>query len=263
MKNQLTNQSFVTFIVTIMRLASYLFCSFLRGKRYSCILNTGEMPFMNGGMKMDKEFRSIIVQACRKMLNEDLVKGTWGNVSFTDGERIYITPSGYPYDKMKEEDVIVIDYEGNVIEGSRVPSSEWKMHVAIYKARKDVKFILHTHPIYASIASVTMEEVPSLIEDSAMICGPEIRVAKYADPGSWELAENAAEALGNNSAVILKNHGLVNVGESFNEAFVSAKVTEKNIQVYIEALKLNREIFHIPESNMKKLREKYLKFYRQ
>jgi len=155
---------------------------------------------------MDKEFRSIIVQACRKMLNEDLVKGTWGNVSFTDGERIYITPSGYPYDKMKEEDVIVIDYEGNVIEGSRVPSSEWKMHVAIYKARKDVKFILHTHPIYASIASVTMEEVPSLIEDSAMICGPEIRVAKYADPGSWELAENAAEALGNNSAVHRKKH---------------------------------------------------------
>jgi len=64
---------------------------------------------------MDKGFRNIIVQACRKMLNEDLVKGTWGNVSITDGERIYITPSGYPYDKMKEEDVIVIDYEGNVI----------------------------------------------------------------------------------------------------------------------------------------------------
>lgn len=218
---------------------------------------------MNGGLLVEKEYKNTIVKACRKMLNEDLVKGTWGNVSITDGKKIFITPSGYPYDKMKEEDIVVIDYKGNILEGLKAPSSEWKLHVAIYKARKDVKFILHTHPIYASIASVTLEVIPSLIEDSAMICGPEIKVAKYADPGSWELAENAVKALGNNSAVILRNHGLVNVGESFNEAFVSAKVTEKNIQVYLEALKLNREIFYIPEKNMKELREKYLKFYRQ
>ncbi|MFO7882500.1 MAG: class II aldolase/adducin family protein, partial [Kosmotogaceae bacterium] len=176
---------------------------------------------------------------------------------------IFITPSGYSYEKMTERDISVIDFEGNILEGERNPSSEWKMHVAIYKARKDVEVILHTHPTYSSIASVTLETVPSLIEDSAMICGPEINVAEYADPGSWELANNATKALGENGAVILKNHGLVNVGKRFSEAFTGAKVTEKNVQVYIEALKIGKEISYIPDDKLLLLRKVYRENYLQ
>jgi len=212
---------------------------------------------------MENCYKRIIVDSCQKMAGEDLVKGTWGNVSLRKGDKIYITPSGFPYDIMREDDIMVIDLEGKVLAGIHTPSSEWKLHVAIYNKREDVEFILHTHPIYSSIASVTMSQVPSLIEDSAMICGPQINVAEYGDPGSWELANNALEALGENSAVILRNHGLVNVGQRFSEAFASAKVTEKNVQIYLEALKLNKEIFTLPEETKKNLREVYKKMYRQ
>jgi len=212
---------------------------------------------------MENSYKKIIVDSCKKMAGEELVKGTWGNVSLRKDNMIYITPSGYPYDKMRDDDIMVIDFEGNVVEGNHNPSSEWKLHVAIYKAREDVDFILHTHPLYSSVAAVTMEEVPSLIEDSAMICGPKINVAQYGDPGTWDLANNAVKALGENSAVIMRNHGLVNVGKRFSEAFASAKVTEKNVQIYIEALKLKRDIFYLPEETKKNLRQVYKKMYRQ
>jgi L-fuculose-phosphate aldolase len=208
-------------------------------------------------------FKKLIVNACKEMIGEELVKGTWGNVSIRETNRIFITPSGYSYEKMTENDISVIDFDGNVLEGDKTPSSEWRMHVAIYNARDDVEVILHTHPIYSSIASVTLKTVPSLIEDSAMICGPEIKVAEYADPGSWELANNAVRALGDNGAVILKNHGLVNVGKRFSEAFTGAKVTEKNVQVYIEALKIGKEISFIPENKLQLLRKTYKEKYLQ
>lgn len=212
---------------------------------------------------MENSYKRIVVDSCKRMAGEDLVKGTWGNVSLRKEDRIYITASGFPYDIMREDDIMVIDLEGNVLDGTHSPSSEWKLHVSIYKKREDVSFILHTHPVYSSIASVTLSEVPSLIEDSAMICGPQIKVAAYGDPGSWELANNVVEALGENSAVIMQNHGLVNVGTRFSEAFASALVTEKNVQIYLEALKLNREIFYLPEETKTNLREVYKKMYRQ
>lgn len=212
---------------------------------------------------MENYYKRIVVDSCKRMAGEELVKGTWGNVSLRKGDKVYITPSGFPYDIMREDDIMVIDLDGTVLEGTHSPSSEWKLHVAIYKKREDVAFILHTHPVYSSIASVTMDVVPSLIEDSAMICGPEIKVAEYGDPGSWELANNAVEALGENSAVIMRSHGLVNVGQRFSEAFASAKVTEKNVQIYIEALKINKDVFTLPEETKKNLREVYKKMYRQ
>jgi L-fuculose-phosphate aldolase len=208
-------------------------------------------------------FKKLVVEACKKMIGEELVKGTWGNVSIRESNRIFITPSGYSYEKMTERDISVIDFEGNILEGDRNPSSEWRMHVAIYKAREDVDVILHTHPVYSSIASVALKTVPSLIEDSAMICGPEIKVAEYADPGSWELANNVTKALEDNGAAILRNHGLVNVGKRFSEVLTGAKVTEKNVQVYIEAVKLGGEISYIPEDKLPLLRKIYRENYLQ
>jgi L-fuculose-phosphate aldolase len=208
-------------------------------------------------------FKKLVVEACKEMIGEELVKGTWGNVSIRESNRIFITPSGYSYEKMTERDISVIDFEGNILEGDRNPSSEWRMHVAIYKAREDVDVILHTHPVYSSIASVALKTVPSLIEDSAMICGPEIKVAEYADPGSWELANNVTKALEDNGAAILRNHGLVNVGKRFSEVLTGAKVTEKNVQVYIEAVKLGGEISNIPEDKLPLLRKIYRENYLQ
>jgi L-fuculose-phosphate aldolase len=208
------------------------------------------------------DVKQRVIELCQKISKEGLVKGTWGNISIREGKKVYITPSGYPYDKMKEEDIIVIDLNGEIIEGFREPSSELKVHIAIYNERKDVNCVLHTHPVYSSIVSLVKDFIPPLIEDGVMICGERINVSKYGEPGSWELANNVLNALGTNNAVILKNHGLVTVGENENEALTASIVAEKTAQIYIEALKIG-EISILSEEDAKKLREKYLKSYRQ
>ena len=197
------------------------------------------------------------------MCIRDRVKGTWGNFSIKVKDKIIITPSGYSYELMTPNDLVIINLEGNILEGDRVPSSEWMMHSEIYKKRKDVDIILHTHPKYSSIASVTMDEIPSLIEDSAMILGPYIKVTDYKLPGTRDLAVETVNKIGDNNAVVMRNHGLVTVGNSFNEVISAAHIVEKNIMIYIEALKLGKGIHYINDEDLKMLRDKYFKSYRQ
>jgi L-fuculose-phosphate aldolase len=207
--------------------------------------------------------RLELTNACKKIANEGLVKGTWGNFSIKVENKIIITPSGYPYELLTPNDLVIINMDGNVIEGERIPSSEWMMHSEIYQKRKDVDIILHTHPTYSSIASVTLDEIPSLIEDSAMILGPSIKVTDYKLPGSKELAVETAKKLEDNNAVVMRNHGLVTVGNSLNEVISAAHIVEKNIMIYLEALKLGKKIHYIKDDDLKMLRNKYFKSYRQ
>lgn len=206
--------------------------------------------------------KTRLINICLAMEKNGLVKGTWGNASIKDGEKIYITPSGYPYDKMVEDDVMVIDIEGSILEGFRKPSSEYQLHLEIYKNRKDANAIIHSHPIYSSVVSLVKEYIPPLIEDGVMICGERINVAKYGQPGTKDLALKAVEALGMNHAVILKNHGLVTIGENEIEALTASIIAEKTAHIYIEALKIG-EISELSPEDAKKLREKYLTSYRQ
>ncbi|MGM0639885.1 MAG: class II aldolase/adducin family protein [Thermotogota bacterium] len=207
--------------------------------------------------------RLELTNACKKIANDNLVKGTWGNFSIKVKDKIIITPSGYSYELMTPNDLVIINMKGNIIEGDRVPSSEWMMHSEIYQKRQDVNIILHTHPTYSSIASVSLNEIPSLIEDSAMILGPKINVTEYKLPGSKDLAEETAKKLGENNAVIMRNHGLVTVGNSLNEVISAAHIVEKNVMIYIEATKLGGKIHYISDNDLKMLREKYFKSYRQ
>ncbi|MDK2946725.1 class II aldolase/adducin family protein [Geotoga petraea] len=214
-------------------------------------------------MKSFLDERLELTNACKKIANDNLVKGTWGNFSIKVKDKIIITPSGYSYELMTPNDLVIINLEGNILEGDRVPSSEWMMHSEIYKKRKDVDIILHTHPKYSSIASVTMDEIPSLIEDSAMILGPYIKVTDYKLPGTRDLAVETVNKIGDNNAVVMRNHGLVTVGNSFNEVISAAHIVEKNIMIYIEALKLGKGIHYINDEDLKMLRDKYFKSYRQ
>lgn len=207
-------------------------------------------------------YANSIIKACKDIISYDLVRGTWGNISLRNKNNIYITPSGYPYEKITINDILVIDFQGKIIEGRKKVSSEWKMHRDIYLERPDISFILHTHPIYSSIGSVSFKSIPSLIEDSAMICGKEILVTEYKDPGSDELALEVSKKIKNNNAVIVKNHGLVTTGSNYKEALAASLICEKNIKIYIEALKINTNISLISEDKLNDLRYKYLNYYK-
>lgn len=202
-----------------------------------------------------------ILEATKFIVENNLVKGTWGNISVRDDKKIYITPSGISYDILTEDMISVVDFEGNHLEGLK-PSSELLAHLEIYKSRDDVKAIVHTHPVFATTISVVADYIPPLIEDAVMILGPKILVADYALPGSKELAYNVVKALGNNNAVILKNHGLITVGSDIKEALTASLVCEKTAEIYLYALNIGK-FSTLSEEDSVILRNKYLNSYRQ
>lgn len=205
--------------------------------------------------------KSKILEATKFIVDNDLVKGTWGNISIKDGDLVYITPSGIPYNMLNEDDISVVKKDGTHISGLK-PSSELPTHLEIYKVRNDVNAIIHTHPIFATTISLVANFIPPLVEDAVMILGPKINVAEYALPGTLELALKVIKALGDNHAVILKNHGLITVGEDIEEALTASLICEKTAEIFLYALNIGNFNL-IEEKDAVMLRNKYLNSYRQ
>jgi len=134
------------------------------------------------------------------------------------------------------DDIGIVDFEGECVEGELTTSIETMLHIGIYKARKKVNAVIHTHPVFGSILSVIGAEIPPILDDQITYLGGEIKVAEYSLPGSQELVRNAVPALGPRNAVILANHGTVTVGRDMREAFTNCEMLEKTARIYIYAL---------------------------
>jgi L-fuculose-phosphate aldolase len=160
----------------------------------------------------DRRTRSEIVRTARALLDRGLVVATQGNVSARAGDAILITPSGLPYDTMSLDDVVVLGAVG----GPRPPSSEWRVHAAIYAARPDVQAIVHTHSPAASRWTHGEQDL-----------SPAIRTAAWAETGTVELGAYAVAALGDRRAVLLARHGVVGVGASLGEALAVCEDVEE------------------------------------
>nr|MDO8063073.1 class II aldolase/adducin family protein [Candidatus Freyrarchaeum guaymaensis] len=202
---------------------------------------------------MDEEVRRVgeeIVRVARDMLRSGLVEGTSGNVSARVGDRVLITPSSVDYMEMTVGDLVLLDLEGEVVEGVRAPSSEKPMHLRVYRARGDVKAVIHTHSVYASVLAVLRKPLPPLIDEFIFKFGGRIEVADYGLTGSEELAENAVRALGNRAAVLLANHGALCCGKSPTHALELAKSLERTAKVYVIASILG-EPHMLPEKTLK------------
>ena len=190
------------------------------------------------GTKVKQELRQLIVDTGVEMIRTGMTVGTWGNISCRDPETdyMYISPSGMDYMTIKPEHVVVMTLDLAVVEGSAEPSIEKAMHAAVYKARRDVNGVIHTHPVFSSVFGVIKEKLPAISEDFAQIVGDEVDFATpYELPGTPELGETASRALGKHNAVILPNHGALSVGESVKMALKVSMVLEKNAQIYLYA----------------------------
>lgn len=208
--------------------------------------------------------REQVARAGVRMARAGLVLGTWGNVScrVSREDLVVITPSGMPYDALQPRDIVVVDLNGTVVEGERRPSTELELHLAIYRARPDVKAIMHTHSVFASAMAVARQPVPPVVEDVAQVVGGPVPVAEYAPAGSRELAEEVVRALGRGNAVLLANHGLVGVGENLDEAFNVCQIVEKAAQIYILASLIGKPTV-LAENEVIDLRYRYLTSYGQ
>jgi len=192
-----------------------------------------------------------VLETARKMLAEGLVVGTAGNVSlrlppYEGREILAITPHHIYYDLMTPDDIVIIDFEGEPLEGD-IPSAEAMLHISIYQARSKVKAVIHTHSVFASALAVAGQSLPAILDEQVTYIGGEVRLAKYAISGSQELADNAIQALGQRSAVLLPNHGMAGVGRSLREALTVCQLVERTAQIYLLAQNLGGAIPLPPE----------------
>jgi L-ribulose-5-phosphate 4-epimerase len=185
--------------------------------------------------------RESVLNSAREIYNSGMVTGTWGNVSakVKNQELMVITPSGMDYNSLEPQDMVVVDFEGKVVEGSYRPSVETPLHLGIYQKRPDVNAIVHVHSPYAVAFSVARRTIPVILEETAQVVGHEIEIAAYAHCGTQSLADNVISALGKDKrAVLLANHGLVALGKDMAEALKVCYIVEKTamIAIYASAL---------------------------
>lgn len=178
--------------------------------------------------------REAIVAMGKELIKRKLVAGSWGNISVKIADGVYaVTPSGRGYANQKPEDIVIVDDACKTLDGELTPSSESKLHTAIYSACPEAKAIIHTHSIYASALAAMRKPVPAIIEDIVQIIGGRVECAEYALPGTQELADNAVKAMNGRKGVLLANHGAVCWGKDLADALMVCEILEKASQIAI------------------------------
>jgi L-fuculose-phosphate aldolase len=156
------------------------------------------------------DVKDEILATAKQLVAIGLNAGTEGNISArTPDGNVCITPSSLDYNIMTLDDLVVIDLDGNVVEGSRGPSSEKAVHLEAYKAYDEVGSVIHSHPMYASMFACARQAIPAAIEESIVFIGGDIPCCDFRDTGSDDLAREVAKLLGDRSAALMANHGMV------------------------------------------------------
>ncbi len=189
---------------------------------------------MNGGNDMLlREEREQVVEYCRMLTTHKLTRGTGGNISAFDRKKglMAISPSGMDYFRTEPEDVVVLDLEGRVVEGRRIPSSEAEMHRLLYVDRGDVNAVVHTHSTYATTLACMRWNLPA-VHYLVGFAGHDVRCTPYATFGTPELAQLAREGMKGRFAVLLGNHGLLAAGPNMHYAFNVAEEIEFVCELY-------------------------------
>ncbi len=181
-----------------------------------------------------EEAKTILKEAGLQLVQSGLTTGTWGNISLRVNEDLMVvTPSGMDYLKITEKDIPVVDLASEQWTGPK-PSSEYKLHAAIYRFREDAGAVIHTHSTNSSVVAAARREVPAVLDDLVQIIGPTVRVADYALPSTRAMVKKTLKSLKGRNAALLANHGAVCLGRDMEEAFVACQVLEKACKAFIE-----------------------------
>lgn len=185
---------------------------------------------------IDKALRDEMVSICRRMNSSGINQGTAGNLSVRSGKSFLITPSGMPYDIMGPDDIVEMDFDGTYV--GRRPSSEWRFHRDILKAREDISVVLHCHSVYATTLACHHKTIPSFHYMTGVAGGTTIRCAAYATFGTQALSDNALVALKDRLACLLGQHGQISLGTNLEHALWLAIEVETLSRMYVQALTL-------------------------
>jgi L-ribulose-5-phosphate 4-epimerase len=205
-------------------------------------------------MMLLADLRGDVARYAKKMVASHLVRAAQGNLSARDAASglICITPSGMDYDLITAEDIVVLDRDGSVAEGKHRPSVETPLHTLLYRRRRDVHCVMHTHSLYATAFGVVYQPLPVVLAESALCLGGSVPIAPYQMSGTVAFAELIAETLGDGNAVIWGNHGAMVVGTSLATAYSAAHALEDGAQVYALARQLGTPV-PLPPDEVEKL----------
>ena len=178
--------------------------------------------------------RAEVARACRSLATDGLVRGTSGNVSIRDGDRIAASSTGAVLATLEAEAVVVTDRTGALLDGDRDPTSEIGMHLAVYDRHDWAGAVVHTHAPVATALSCVLDELPVVHYEMLALGGP-VRVARYETFGTPELAAAAIEALEGRTVALLANHGTLSTGPDVDAAIRATELLEWLCEVYWRA----------------------------
>ena len=200
----------------------------------------------------DRDKRQSIIDACLRMNALGINQGTSGNISVRHAEGLLITPTSTPYETMRPEQIVHIGLDGSHDPAQR-PSSEWRFHRDILKARPDVEAVVHAHPAYCTALAIMGMEIPPVHYMVACAGGDTIRCAPYATFGTQELSDHAVRALEDRLACLLAHHGMIAVGPSLSRALWLAVEVETLARQYHAALQIGKPPL-LPKEEIEKVR---------
>ena len=187
----------------------------------------------------EQEKRQSIIDACRRMNALGINQGTSGNISLRHDAGLLITPTSVSYEAMQPEQIVYVGLDG-AHDPSQQPSSEWRFHRDILKARSDVNAVVHAHPPYCTILAIMGLEIPPVHYMIACAGGDTIRLAPYATFGTQELSGHAVAALEGRLACLLEHHGMIAVGPSLAKAMWLAVEVETLARQYYGCLQIGK-----------------------
>jgi L-fuculose-phosphate aldolase len=186
----------------------------------------------------ERTIREAIVAQCRWINASGLNQGTSGNISVRLGDAMLITPSAVPYENLDPGMIVRMSLapEDGRFDGPLRPSTEWRFHRDIFRARPEVGAIVHTHSPHATALSMLRREIPACHYMVAAFGGSTIRCADYATFGTAELSRNALTALEGRKGCLLANHGMIAAGEDLERAMWLAVELETLARQYVIAV---------------------------
>lgn len=213
---------------------------------------------------MLEELRNQVYETLMGLPTSGLVMGTSGNASGRADDRVVIKPSGVAYEELSASNLVVVDMDGNVVEGELKPSVDTSAHLHIYRSSNDLGGIVHTHSTYATAFAAMGRDIPLYLTEQGDLFGTRIPVSDYVPPGHEAIGEEFANKAAGEAVkgLLMKQHGVFTAGDSPQDALKAAITIEHSAKVsYIaESGGDPRELS--PEEGQK-LYDKYMKGYGQ
>ena len=213
---------------------------------------------------MLEKLRNEVYKMNMELPKNNLVTWTSGNVSGRDSEMGYVVikPSGISYDLLSPENLVIIDLQGNVVEGDLMPSVDTDSHLYIYQHRDDVGGVVHTHSPYATAFAILGRPIPVYLTAMADEFGCSVPVSDYARIGGDEIGKEIVEKIGMSPAILVKNHGVFTIGTTPLSAVKAAVMLEDIAKTVHLALQLGQPD-EIPSEEVERAHKRYKEKYGQ